>query len=81
MHGSEVGYMMCEFHSFTRSEIVVIIIIIFFQAYVSESPSNMDASAGPYYYHVSTERTYSPPPLADMTAAANLFPQALQAPA
>jgi len=38
-------------------------------------------SAGPYY-HFPTEHSYAPLPLplADMTAAANLFPQALHAP-
>jgi hypothetical protein len=49
----------------------------------------MDAPAGAgqhglYYYHFPTEptTTYTPPPFTDMTmtAAANLFPQALHAP-
>ena len=40
----------------------------------------MDAPAGRYSYHFPTEPTYAPPPFADMTAATNLFPQALHAP-
>jgi len=45
------------------------------------SSSNMEAPAGPYYYHFPTEPTYAPPPFADMTATANLFPQGHHAPA
>jgi len=71
--------------SFTRFEIVIILILL--QAYGLEPEANyavsasMAAPAGPYNYHFPTEPSYAPPLFVDMTATANLFPQAFHAPA